>query len=162
MRFFRAPRLLACTLFSLAACSDMTGPHAPSSPVFSQGSGGSGGGTTTPFINVSGVWNGSYTWLVANFGPINGPSLPRTIGPVTLREDAAGNITGSFCSPASLVCSVVSGKVANGLVEVNFGGFQFKGVPTTTSCPAGGTALRMSGPFRFSEGSGTWTLNRCP
>lgn len=162
--------LPALGLILIAACKDSTAPTSPSvaAPLYSQGSGSGGGGGSAPLPDVRGVWRGTYHYEFAAFGPsdVTRDAL------VTLNEDAAGNLSGTFCQGgrSSPGCNALGGKVqSNGAVQMEFsadggteGTFRLNGAITgTTTCTDGSSAMAMSGTFRVREGSGTFAFNRC-
>jgi hypothetical protein len=93
---------------------------------------------------------------------------------MTLTEDPAGNLGGSFCqtdSPAfPAFCQPLIGKVqSNSAVQAEFsnnaGGntTKLKGsVAGTMSCLDGSTGLVIAGTFQAREHVGIFSVNSCP
>jgi len=137
----------------------------PATTIASGGGNGGGGG---PVPQIAGTWRGQYTWVVAAFG---GPANVTNQALMTLDEDPAGNVVGSFCYGAvpSPGCLPLKGRVqSNGAVRLEFasgGGATFKldgAITGTMACLDGSTGLVIAGVFQVREGSGTFSFNDCP
>ena len=129
------------------------------------GSGGNGG--TVP--QIGGTWHGQYTWMVFATGATAPSEITRQVI-MTLNEDAAGNLTGSFClGQQSPGCFWLKGKVqSNGAVQIETGtggggSFKLSGIITgTMACLDGSTGTIIAGTFQVREGSGSFSFNSCP
>jgi hypothetical protein len=157
--------VLALTTLALGACRDATSPSATASGIsLASGSGGGGGGGAGTIPQIAGAWQGEYHYDFA-FGA---PADVTHAAWMTLNEDAAGNLTGSFClsKVPSPGCFPMRGRVqSNGSVQLEFAAdapFRLTGALTGgMTCADGSTGRVMSGTFRVREALGTFAFNDC-
>jgi hypothetical protein len=120
---------------------------------------------------IAGTWHGQTQFqVVVN---LTTQIITRQVM-MTLNQDPAGNLTGSFCQSDSTAfppfCQDLIGKVqSNGAVQVEFsngaGGntTKLKGSITgTMGCLDGSTGLIIAGAFQAREHVGTFSVNSCP